>query len=89
MRYILMLCFLIVGLSFTSCVPTKKITYLQRDSTTVDSIIAIHQLNKPYRVQINDLLSIRVKALDQELVGMFNPIDENNLKCYRRGTTLL
>ncbi len=79
MRYILMLCFLIVGLSFTSCVPTKKITYLQRDSTAVDSIIAIHQLNKPYRVQINDLLSIRVKALDQELVGMFNPIDENNL----------
>ncbi|WP_034890191.1 polysaccharide biosynthesis/export family protein [Gillisia sp. Hel_I_29] len=79
MRYILIICFLVIGLGFTSCVPTKKITYLQPNEKVVDSIIEIHKLNKPYRVQINDLLSIRVKALDQELVGMFNPIDENNL----------
>jgi polysaccharide export outer membrane protein len=31
---------------------------------------------KPYRVQVNDVLSIRVKALDQQLVIMFNPIGE-------------
>jgi len=32
----------------------------------------------PYRVQINDVLSIRIKALDQALVGMFNPISDTD-----------
>ncbi|MGY5847030.1 polysaccharide biosynthesis/export family protein [Salegentibacter sp. HM20] len=68
-----------VVLSFSSCVPTKRITYLQESERSLDSIIEIQQLKKPYRIQTGDLLSIRVKALDQELVGMFNPIDEANL----------
>ena len=78
MRYKLLLCGLVLGLSFTSCIPTKKLTYLQADETATDSIISIQRLQKPYRIQVNDLLSIRVKALDQELVGMFNPINEDN-----------
>ena len=62
----------------TSCVPTKRLKYLQESEVAVDSIIAVERVNKPYRIQVNDLLSIRVKALDQELVGMFNPIGEGN-----------
>ena len=69
---------MVLSLSFTSCIPTKKLTYLQADETATDSIISIQRLQKPYRIQVNDLLSIRVKALDQELVGMFNPINEDN-----------
>ncbi|GAA0871259.1 polysaccharide biosynthesis/export family protein [Gangjinia marincola] len=42
----------------------------------MDSIISVNRVQKPYRVQINDLLSVRVKALDQEVVSMFNPVDE-------------
>src|SRR5690606_21835181 len=56
----------------------KKITYLQAEETAIDSVLSIQRLQKPYRIQVNDLLSIRVKALDQELVGMFNPIGEAN-----------
>lgn len=78
MSYKILLCGLVLVLSFTSCIPTKKLTYLQVDETTADSIITIQRLQKPYRIQVNDLLSIRVKALDQELVGMFNPINEQN-----------
>lgn len=78
MKYKLMLCVLAVVLSFTGCIPTKKTTYLQEAETVTDSIIEIQRLQKPYRIQVNDLLSIRVKALDQELVGMFNPIGEAN-----------
>jgi polysaccharide export outer membrane protein len=74
----LMLLFILIG-SFTSCIGTKKLTYLQESEQQVDSLMAIRQIQKPYRVQTNDLLSIRVKALDQELVGMFNPIDDNNV----------
>jgi polysaccharide export outer membrane protein len=39
--------------------------------------MAIQQMPAPYRVQVNDLLSIRVKALDQELTSMFNPIGDS------------
>ena len=67
-----------VLLSFSSCISTKKLTYLQEDSEAVDSIISLQRLDKPYRIQTGDLLSIRVKALDQELVGMFNPVGEEN-----------
>ncbi len=65
----------------SSCISTKRLTYLQqeKDEEVTDSLIALSHIKKPYRVQTNDLLSIRVKALDQELVGMFNPIDDSNV----------
>ena len=65
-------------LSVSSCVPTKRLTYLQEDEDAIDSIIKVERIQKPYRIQVNDLLSIRVKALDQELVGMFNPVGQEN-----------
>ena len=78
-QYKIILFLIAVVLSFSSCVSTKRITYLQDFEQDLDSIIEIQQLKKPYRIQTGDLLSIRVKALDQELVGMFNPVDEANL----------
>jgi polysaccharide export outer membrane protein len=67
-----------VVLFFSSCVPTKRLKYLQESEAAVDSIISVERIRKPYRIQVNDLLSIRVKALDQELVGMFNPVGQEN-----------
>ncbi|MCC8358505.1 polysaccharide biosynthesis/export family protein [Salinimicrobium sediminilitoris] len=64
---------------FSSCVPTKRLMYLQEDGGETDSIIKVERIQKPYRIQVNDLLSIRVKAIDQDVVGMFNPIGEQNL----------
>jgi polysaccharide export outer membrane protein len=77
-RYYLILILMAGVLSFSSCISTKKTTYLQGKDREMDSIIQIQQLKKPYRIQTGDLLSIRVKALDQELVGMFNPVGETN-----------
>lgn len=34
--------------------------------------------SKPYRVQTNDIISIKIKALDQKLVDMFNPTTNPN-----------
>jgi len=34
---------------------------------------------KPYRVQINDILNIRIKVLDQQNVTIFNPVGEGDL----------
>lgn len=51
---------------------------MQEDGVKLDSLIPIQKKQEPYRLQVNDLLSIRVKALDQETVGIFNPINNNN-----------
>lgn len=80
----LILPFLVI-LAFASCIPTKRITYLQEgEEQYTDSIIAVQKVPPPYRLQVNDLLSIRVKALDQETVGIFNPIgDASNINANR------
>jgi polysaccharide export outer membrane protein len=63
----------------SSCVTTKQITYLQEDITKKsDSLIAVRKMQEPYRLQINDLLSIRVKALDPELADIFNPVSNTD-----------
>ncbi len=65
--------FLLVA-STVSCIPTKKLTYLQENNRSqTDSIVSLQLQQRPYRVQIGDVLSIRVKALDQQLVAFFNP----------------
>lgn len=53
--------------------------YLQDKGTVVNDSIALHELSKPYRVQINDILSIRVKALDKGLTAIFNPVETGGL----------
>lgn len=77
MRNALILCLLTFFLIFSSCIPSKDLVYLQENGKATDSIQGtVTMKQKPYRVQVNDVLSIRVKALDQELVKMFNPIGE-------------
>jgi polysaccharide export outer membrane protein len=74
MRKLLGLFVIFLLLIASSCVPTRKITYLQESKTTLnDSLITIRKMQPPYRLQINDVLSIQIKApLDPDLVKMFN-----------------
>jgi polysaccharide export outer membrane protein len=55
-----------------SCIPNKDLIYLQNKSgtNTENSISEVKQ--KPYRLQINDVLSISIKANDPNLVSIFN-----------------
>jgi len=77
MRFTSLFLILLTITTLTSCISTKRLTYLSEDKgTEADSLISFQQMQRPYRVQINDLLSIRVKALDQELTSMFNPIGD-------------
>ncbi len=58
--------------SLMSCISTKRLTYLAYDENNqVDNLISFLKRQRPYRLEINDLLSIRLKALDQELTSMF------------------
>ena len=63
----------------TACVPHKNIVYLQNKDTAIDTTQIVIEKQKPYRIQVNDILSVRVKALDQETVQILNPIGEDNL----------
>ncbi|WP_310992312.1 polysaccharide biosynthesis/export family protein [Aequorivita marina] len=78
MKFPYVIFFLILVVSATSCVSTKQLTYLQEGLTENDTTTVLKKRQLPYRLQINDLLSIRVKALDQETVGIFNPISDAN-----------
>lgn len=65
----------------SSCIPHKDTVYLQNKENAVNDTIAnnLTEVQKPYRVQIDDILNIRIKVLDQENVQIFNPIGEGNL----------
>ncbi|WP_091426447.1 polysaccharide biosynthesis/export family protein [Formosa sp. Hel1_31_208] len=63
----------------TSCIPQKDIVYLQNKNTALDSTQTMVEQPKLYRAQVNDILNIRIKVLDQENVTIFNPVGEGNL----------
>ena len=69
---------LVITLGFTSCITTKQLTYLQENENSVDSLYTMQKKQDPYRVQVNDLLSIRGKAIDPEGVSTFNPTGDTN-----------
>ena len=79
MKYTNLLIFLLIAVCFSSCISRKQLTYLQEDGVKYDSLITIRKKPEPYRLQVHDLVSIRVKALDQETVGIFNPVGTDNL----------
>ncbi|SHI59778.1 polysaccharide biosynthesis/export family protein [Algibacter luteus] len=66
---------IIVSVLSTSCITNKDVVYLQDKDGTASSETILNEITKPYRVQIGDILSINVKALDKELVDIFNPIE--------------
>lgn len=53
----------------SSCISTKDLTYFQGKP---ESNTEIHRIaNQPYRLQINDIVSIDIKAEDNALVSLF------------------
>ena len=64
---------IVLSVLSTSCITNKDVVYLQDKGTVINDSLRLKELYKPYRVQINDILSINVKALDEELVKIFNP----------------
>jgi len=79
LKYACLLFFIALTLNFTSCISTKQLTYLQENAETTDSLMAVRKIQEPYRLQVNDLLSIRVKSIDQEKVSIFNPVSDKDL----------
>lgn len=79
MNRILLVIGVLCSVVLTSCIPHKDIIYLQNKNASLDSLQVMVEQQQPYRIQINDILNVRIKVLDQENVTIFNPIGEGNL----------
>ncbi|WP_179018568.1 polysaccharide biosynthesis/export family protein [Winogradskyella forsetii] len=81
MKRIKLLIILLSCVIVSSCIPHKDTVYLQnKENSNYDSIPNnLTEIQKPYRIQVNDILNVRVKALDQETVSILNPAGDTNL----------
>ncbi|WP_337967398.1 polysaccharide biosynthesis/export family protein [uncultured Flavobacterium sp.] len=63
---------LLISTLFTSCIPIKDLVYLQdKNNSEEQNTVSAVQV-KPYRLQVNDVLSITIKAIDPKLVSIFS-----------------
>ncbi len=62
--------------SLVSCVPTKNIVYLQGTPLLQKEIKRIN--NNPYRLQVDDNITIDIKSVDEKLVAMFQKNRSNS-----------
>ena len=70
---------IVVYFFFLSCIPNKDLIYL-KDNGKKANDIQIHEFDaKPYRVQVSDILSIDIKALDPKLVQLFSSSTNLNI----------
>jgi len=66
---------ILLTIFFTSCIPTKDLVYFQGE---VDQNGSIQKLqNEPYKLQVNDVLSIDIKSSDEKLVELFSTSSAN------------
>lgn len=64
------LLFILLALTIVSCVPNKDLIYLQGKPVDLKEI---HKINDvPYRLNVNDIISIDIKSVNPELVSLFN-----------------
>lgn len=63
---------LLFSLVFTSCIPSKDLIYLQENNKNTNTQQVESVTLKPYRLQVNDILNINIKAIDPKLVEIFN-----------------
>ena len=64
----------VLVLCLQSCIPVKDMVYLQKTDKSV--VTPVNQINdKAYRLQSNDILMINIKAVNPELVAIFQQND--------------
>jgi len=59
-----------VSVFATSCIPNKKLVYFQGQGHSKNAVDKI--ASEPYKLQVNDILDIKIKAVNEDLVSLFN-----------------
>lgn len=70
--------FIFISVFFTSCIPVKDLYYLQDKNSSSEQNTIAAVASKPYRVQVNDILSVDIKAIDPKLVAIFNTSENSS-----------
>lgn len=61
----------LIGILCTSCIPLKDQIYLQdKGNNSTQNVEQI--LSKPYRLQVNDIVNIKIKTYDAKFAELFN-----------------
>jgi polysaccharide biosynthesis/export protein len=79
---------LLISVLFTSCIPVKDLVYLQDKNTSGEQNTVSAVESKPYRLQVNDILSIDIKAIDSKLVSIFNTTETSSSGAGKSESTL-
>jgi polysaccharide export outer membrane protein len=66
-----------ISLLLTSCVPFKDTLYLEKNKDKVADIEINADAYKPYRLQVDDILSVDIKANNQKEVEIFSKTGTN------------
>ena len=69
----------LISTLFTSCIPVKDLVYLQDKGASGNETTVSAVESKPYRLQVNDVLSVDIKAIDPKLVAIFKPSESATL----------
>lgn len=64
-----LLTYILVIMSLSSCLSLKKTTYFQGEPEDKSEMYKLN--NDPYKLQVNDIISIQIKSEDPELVSLF------------------
>ena len=65
-----------ISILLSSCIPTQDLIYLQKKNSSEAETTISAVASKPYRLQINDVLSISIKANDPKLVAIFSTTNQ-------------
>ncbi|UTW67133.1 polysaccharide biosynthesis/export family protein [bacterium SCSIO 12643] len=55
---------------FASCVPKKKMVYLQSENNEGDSVFLYERVD--YKLQVNDIVDVKIVSLDEKVNKLFN-----------------
>jgi polysaccharide export outer membrane protein len=70
----------------SSCISKKKITYFQGEPVSKSEMYKLN--NEPYRLQVNDVLYIDIKAENPEIVALFKNTQGASATTGQSGTAL-
>ena len=85
------LCLVSLGaaLLLSGCVAQQRLPYLQSDTYSLASPVAVQNARPQYHIQANDVLSIRVQSAQAEFNDMFNVSDTRAMLSSDPGTMYL
>ena len=68
--------YLLIFMSLSSCLSLKKTTYFQGEPSEKSEMYKFN--NEPYRVQVNDVLSVEIVSENPDLVSLFGTNDDGS-----------